>query len=143
MGRKVIVPMPEQAADMPEWYWFRGLHDAVVVDVAEQTWPVDYTQTVRRYNAPEISLDCRNAMMEQDISRITLYNCKVIAGDVSRMGGERVWWYTDRLERREADKWPWQLTVTLEEGSGERFEVVVRFEDVFIERRKRHSARKG
>ncbi len=119
---------------MPEWYWHRGLHDAVVMDVAERALPVDYTQTVRRYNALEISLDCRNAMMEQDISRITLYNCKVIVGDVSRMRGERVWWYADRLERREADKWPWQLTVAFKEASGERFEVVICFEDALIER---------
>ncbi len=98
--------MPEMSADMPDWYWHRGLHDAVVVEVAELELPVDYTQTLRRYNALEIGLDCRNAMMEQDISNIVLYNYKVSKGNISRMRGERVWWYADRLERREADKWP-------------------------------------
>lgn len=135
MGRKIIIPMPERSADMPKWYWHRGLHDAHIVDVAELELPVDYTQGVRRHHALEISLDCRNAMMEQDISRITLYNYKVIGGDVRRMRGERVWWYTDRLERMEGGKWPWRLSMTLEEASGERFEVVVCFEEAAVERR--------
>ncbi len=55
----------QYSGQLPAWYWTGGLHDAVVRSVTEKE------------NCLEICLDSANGMLERDIRKISLFNCKI------------------------------------------------------------------
>ena len=87
------------SGEVPQWYWLRGLHDALVLGVETQEFAYDVTQRKPVRNCMVIRLDARGALFDTSVTAIRLYNYKVLQG--AELKGCH--WMQDRL-RREKDK---------------------------------------
>ena len=68
----------EYYAKFPDWYWKRGLHDAVIISVSELELVPDWKEKHPKRNCLEILLDSKNALFETNIIRISLYNYRIM-----------------------------------------------------------------
>ena len=98
------------SGEVPQWYWLRGLHDALVLAVDAQEFAYDVTQ----------AKPVRNCMT------IRLYNYRVLRG--AELKGCH--WMQDRL-RREKDKFILDITALGEDD----FLYSVRFDFAEVERK--------
>ena len=88
-------------AQLPDWYWKYGLHDARILSVSEKELIPDYKDKQPKWNCLEICLDSRNAMFERDVKKILLYNYKFKTPCFDIKSLEKTWWMDDSLEEQE------------------------------------------
>ncbi len=122
------------SGEAPQWYWHRGLHDALVLGVETQELPYDVTQRKPVRNSMTIRLDARGAMFDTAVTAIRLYNYKVLR-DESEVGGYGAgltdcYWMQDRL-RCEKGKFILDITALGEDD----FLYSVRFDFAEVERK--------
>ena len=114
------------SGEVPQWYWLRGLHDALVLGVETQEFAYDVTQRKPVRNCMTIRLDARGALFDTSVTAIRLYNYKVLQG--SELKGCH--WMQDRL-RREKDKFILDITALGKDD----FPYSVRFDFAEVERK--------
>ena len=109
-----------QNPKLPDWYWTRGLHDAVVLSV------------ISRENCLEICLDSTNAMLERDIKKISLFNYKIQTPEVKLSELTNVWWLRDNIQTLPNHRY--LLEIIFENGKRKRKSFTVLFKNASIER---------
>lgn len=109
-----------QNQQLPDCYWARGLHDAIVLSVSEQE------------NCLEICLDSTNAMLERDIKKISLFNYKIQTPEVTLGDLENTWWLRDNIQTQPNHQY--LLEIIFETGRRKRKRFAVLFKTVSIER---------
>lgn len=109
-----------QNQQLPDWYWTRGLHDAVVLSV------------ISRENCLEICLDSTNAMLERDIKKISLFNYKIQTPEVTLGDLENTWWLRDNVQILPNRRY--LLEIIFETGRRKRKTLTVLFKTASIER---------
>ena len=109
-----------QNQQLPDWYWTRGLHDAVVLSV------------ISRENCLEICLDSTNAMLERDIKKISLFHYKIQTPEVPLAELENTWWLRDHLQVLSNHRY--LLEIVFETGRRKRKTLTVLFKTASIER---------
>lgn len=83
----------------PKWYWKRGLHDARILSAESLDLSYEYTVEKSYYNCFAFKLNGEDAMFEQDITEIRLYNFKILSSpfDISEL--QMGWWIADELSK--------------------------------------------
>lgn len=80
--------------DLPDWYWKKGLHDAIIKQFAFQNIDFDYTKRNPIRNFLRIELDSSNALFDTKVTSIEFYNAKIVTNIVDVSG---YWWDNDDL----------------------------------------------
>ncbi len=122
----------EYYAQFPDWYWKYGLHDAFIISILELQLTPDYKTKHPKRNCLEILLDSKNAMYENGIKIIHLYNYKIKTMDFNISEITDAWWLSDIIEKTEKDKY--MLTLEVEQKQGVSTKFVIEFETAEIER---------
>ena len=122
------------SGETPQWYWTRGLHDALVLGMETRELPYDVTQRDPVRNCMIICLDAAGALFDTTVTAIRLYNYKVLR-DESDVGGYGAgltdcYRMQDRL-RRGQGKWILDITALGEDD----FLYSVRFDFAEVERK--------
>lgn len=125
--------LEEYYAQFPDWYWKYGLHDAVILSVSELQLAPNYKEKPFKYNCLEIELDCHNAMFEQNIKTIRLYNYKIKTPDIDINNIDKPWWISDTI--KELENKHYLLEIKIESARGNRKDFIVEFEIPEIERK--------
>ena len=125
--------LEEYYAQFPDWYWKHGLHDAVILSVSELQLVPDYKEKKPKFNCSEIELDSKNAMYEQNIKTIRLYNYKIKTPDIDINSIDKPWWISDTIQ--ELDNKRYLLEIEIESAKGSRKHFIVEFEIPEIERK--------
>ena len=118
--------LEEYYAQFPDWYWKYGLHDAVILSVSELQLVPDYKEKKPKFNCLEIELDGKNALCEQNIKTIRLYNYKIKTPDVDINSIDKPWWISDTI--KELDNNRYLLEIESESARGSRKHFIVEFE---------------
>ncbi len=100
----------------PDWYWVRGLHDAKVLNITRADLLADYNVKDYKYNKMEILLDCDGALFEADITKIILYNHKIISGKLPDLDINEAWWIGDKLTQNSNGKYLLELELATDEN---------------------------
>ena len=108
----------------PDWYWSRGLHDAMIVGTAEIALDYDYTERDPDRNCFVLRLDAEQAMFDTSVKEIRLYNYKILSPDVKLDAHSGAWWIWDRLCRENRK---YVLEIRVGEPS-RQFSFVIRFD---------------
>lgn len=130
---KTEKPPKNIAGQFPEWYWKYGLHDAVILSVSERELTPDWKSPIPRRNCLEICLDSSNAMCEQNIQKICLYNYKLKTPEIHIHELEKPWWIKDTLTQLPNNHY--QLEIFIETARKKHKQFVVEFEFPEIERK--------
>ncbi len=117
----------------PDWYWVHGLHDAAVLDILTEELLTNYSEKDYRYNKMEILLNCDGALFETDITKITLYNYKIISGNLPDCSKYNVWWLRDALTKDAKSKY--NLSLVLENEKRKHFSLEITFQFAETERK--------
>ncbi len=117
----------------PDWYWYYGLHDAEILEINELQLSPDYKTKTPKYNCLEIILDCKGALYETDISKINLYNYKIISGELPNKAEKKIWWMGDDLTVNNTNTYT--LNLTLEKANGSKIDFQINFVDASVERK--------
>ncbi len=117
----------------PDWYWVHGLHDATVLGIQTEELLADYGEKDYKYNKMEILLDCNGALFEKDIAKITLYNYKIISGNLPDCDKYKVWWLRDTLTGEAKGKY--NLSLVLENEKRKHFSLEIKFQFAETERK--------
>ena len=128
-----VKKLEEYYAQFPDWYWKYGLHDAVILSVSELQLAPNYKEKPFKYNCLEIELDCHNAMFEQNIKTIRLYNYKIKTPDIDINNIDKPWWISDTI--KELENKHYLLEIKIESARGNRKDFIVEFEIPEIERK--------
>ena len=122
------------SGEVPQWYWLRGLHDALVLAVDAQEFAYDVTQAKPVRNCMTIRLDAKAALFDTSVTAIHLFNYKVLEDGTERggygQGRTGCYWMQDWL-RREKDKFILDITAL---GKDE-FQYSVRFDFAEVQRK--------
>lgn len=111
----------QMQTQQPDWYWTRGLHDAVVLSVTEKD------------NYLQICLDSTNAMLERDIQKISLFKYKIQTPEIRLEELENAWWLRDTVEMLPNHQY--LLEIIFETGRRKRKRLAVLFKTAEIERK--------
>ena len=125
--------LEEYYAQFPDWYWKYGLHDAAILSISELQLAPNYKEKTPKYNCLEIELDCKNALYEQNIKTIRLYNYKIKTPDIDINSIDKPWWMGDTI--KELNNQQYSLDIEIESASGSRKHFIVEFEIPEIERK--------
>lgn len=125
--------LEEYYAQFPDWYWKYGLHDAAILSVSELELTPNYKEKTTKYNCLEIELDCKNALYEQNIKTIRLYNYKIKTPDIDINSIDKPWWISDTIKELENKRY--LLEIEIESARGDRKNFIVEFEIPEIERK--------
>ena len=125
--------LEEYYAQFPDWYWKYGLHDAVILSVSELQLTPNYKEKSLKHNCLEIELDCKNALYEQNIKIIRLYNYKIKTPDIDINSIDKPWWISDSI--KELENKHYLLEIKIESARGNRKDFIVEFEIPEIERK--------
>ena len=125
--------LEEYYARFPDWYWKYGLHDAVILSVSELQLVPNYKEKPLKYNCLEMELDCKNALYEQDVKTIRLYNYTIKTPDIDINSIDKPWWISDTIKELENNRY--LLEIEIESARGKRKNFIVEFETPEIERK--------
>ena len=134
MGKKGT----EYYAQLPDWYWKSGLHDAKILSVCELELVPDWKEKHPKRNCLEILLDGKNALFETDIKKISLYNYRIT--DMNMNGVKpitleafrNVYWLGDSIDRLDDGKFLLEIECT--DSRSNLMSLNVKFEIPEIER---------
>ncbi len=115
----------------PDWYWVYGLHDAEILQVNELELMPDYKLQPPIRNCLEITLDSRGALFDTSIRKISLYNYKIISGNINDLKEKKIWWIGDTLSCAFND---YLLNIEFEKAKGSRFHFQIKFQNAVVER---------
>lgn len=125
--------LEEYYAQFPDWYWKYGLHDAAILSISELQLAPNYKEKTPKYNCLEIELDCKNALYEQNIKTIRLYNYKIKTPDIDINSIDKPWWISDTIKELENKRY--LLEIEIESARRDRKNFIVEFEIPEIERK--------
>ena len=128
----------EYDAQLPDWYWKRGLHDAKILSVCELKLVPDWKEKHPKRNCLEILLDGKNTLFETDIKKISLYNYRIT--DMNMNGVKpitleafrNVYWLGDSIDRLDDGKFLLEIECT--DSRSNLMSLNVKFEIPEIER---------
>ncbi len=100
----------------PDWYWVYGLHDAKILNITRVDLLADYNLKDPKYNRMEILLDCDGALFETDITKIILYDHKIISGKLPDLDINEAWWIGDKLTKKSNEKYLLELELATDEN---------------------------
>ena len=110
---------------LPEWYWKRGLHDAKITLIYE-----DFEKGRRFLN---IDIDAKGAMFEQDITKIRLYDYKIVfPEDISVLDGG--YWMTDSIEALDSGRYLLRAELSCN-NDRDLINFEIRFSEAIVERK--------
>lgn len=89
--------LEEYYSQFPDWYWKYGLHDAKVLPISELELAPDWKQKIPQRKCLELYFDSHNAMFEQDIVKIRLYDYEIKTSELNFNSLEELWWLDDTL----------------------------------------------
>lgn len=125
--------LEEYYAQFPDWYWKYGLHDAAILSISELQLAPNYKEKTPKYNCLEIELDCKNALYEQNIKTIRLYNYKIKTPGIDINSIDKPWWISDTIKELENKRY--LLEIEIESARGDRKNFIVEFGIPEIERK--------
>ena len=102
MSKKGNVYISKYPDDSPDWYWVTGLHDACITNVEELEFPFDYNKFIRQKNEYDrnaliLTIDAKNALFDQKVKEIRLFNYKILDCDEIFKKHKSAWWLGDEL----------------------------------------------
>lgn len=111
----------------PPWYWVRGLHDAEILGLRE-------IPPLRGSQAPclEIALDASGALLDTEITRLTLFSFRWNSAPAPLTEPPRLWWLRDRLTAIPDGRY--RLEVVLQNARRRHVFWDVSFEEAALER---------
>ncbi len=114
---------------LPEWYWKFGLHDAKITLI--------YEDFDKGRSFLEIHVDATGAMFEQDVTKIKLYDYKIISpDDIDVLEGG--YWITDSIEALDSGRYLLKAEISCSNDK-DLVPFEIRFSDTEVERKgKRH-----
>lgn len=122
----------------PDWYWINGLHDACIVNVEYFEFPFDYNKFSGNKNSYDrnlmlLTINAADALYDQTVRAIKLFNFKIISKGVELQGREKIWWLADRLKEKDGH---YVLEIDLQEfdSTPENFTFVIEFDRAEVER---------
>lgn len=130
--KAAIKKLKEYYAQFPDWYWKYGLHDAVILSVSELQLIPNNKEKKPKYNCLEIQIDSKNAIYQQDIKTIRLYNYEIKTPDVDINSIDKPWWIGDSIKKLDNNRYLLEIEIEAANGSPTLF--VVEFEIPDIER---------
>lgn len=79
-------------ANLSQWYWSRGLHDANIISAIKKESGYNPND-----NYLALKIDCSGALFETTITEIRFYNFKIKTDnfDINSLNGG--WWLSDQL----------------------------------------------
>ena len=110
--------LEEYYAQFPDWYWKYGLHDARILSVSELQLVPDYKEAKPKYNCIEIALNCKNALCETNIKKISLYNYRIVGMKMNSTEPitlddfRDVFWLGDSIEQLDNDRYLLEIECT-------------------------------
>ena len=128
----------EYDAQLPDWYWKRGLHDAKILSVCELKLVPDWKEKHPKRNCLEILLDGKNALFETNIKKISLYNYRIAdmkmnaAEPITLDAFRNVYWLGDSIDRLDDGKFLLEIECT--DSRSNLMSLNVKFEIPEIER---------
>lgn len=131
--KRIIAELPTNI-NGPEWYWTRGLHDAVIESIDEVELPYDVTKRKPLRNCLSINLDAKGALFDTTVHSILFYNYKILSQNLELIHCGFTWWLGDVLEQK-GEKY--LLNIDLEKGNGQprRFTLEVSFDKAEVIRK--------
>lgn len=124
-GNQAAKQLKAYYAQLPVWYWKRGLHDADILSISELELVSNYKEEKPKYNCLEIALDCKNAMFEDNIEKIRLYNYKIKTPGVDINNIAKPWWISDTIQQLDNQKY--LLTIEIESAQSDRTKLIIEF----------------
>ncbi len=118
----------KRCAQLPEWYWVWGLHDAKILSFTELTPTADHKSAAPRYNRLEIGLDTEGAMTR--LKKIVFYHYS-LKSDIDMSTGNKLWWIGDELTRLSDGRF--SLEVETEDAKGNRYTFTLVFDEAHVE----------
>ena len=97
---------------LPQWYWKKGIHDAIIMQIDVKEFDYDYTEKNPRRNALVFRLDASYAMFDTEIKEIHFINFKNLSGDFYPEKYKESWWIEDELLFDDKKK-RWEILVIL------------------------------
>ena len=120
----------------PSWYWSQGLHDAKILSATPLELPPDWKAHTPRYNCLELTFDASGAMYDTKVTKITLYNYKLLTPDFDLGNLSGAWWYGDILTVEAEGKFRLELHYQLPGSHYARdYTVELRFAEAEVERK--------
>lgn len=116
---------------IPEWYWQKGLHDAEIISVTTVELPVDWRAREKRWNVMTLELNSEQAIFDTSVKEISLFNYKVLEGDISDLRKCKAWWFADKLSFVDG---AYLLDVEFTTGKKQNLHYKIKFEDAEIKR---------
>ena len=107
----------------PNWYWPYGLHDAEVKQINELVLSIDWKAKWPKNNCLEILLDGKGSRTSE-IKKISLYNYKILSGNLPDKNEKKIWWLGDTLTVLPNMKY--HLALFLEQENG--YEICLKIE---------------
>lgn len=120
----------ELSGKSPEWYWYNGLHDALILKTEELELDYDFRQRNPVRNCLKLYLDSSQCTYDTSVQSISLYNYKIIRAPIERKI-DGCWWFGDRLEFKNGK---YLLTICLLDSALSEHLFVIRFESAEVER---------
>ena len=123
----------------PEWYWASGLHDACIVGIETFEFPFDYSKFIgekNKYNRNLMTLrvNAKDAIYDNSVKEIRLFNYKILTDDISLEGREKVWWLADRLVNH-GDYYTLEIELQDFDSDPEDFTFKIKFERAEVDRK--------
>ena len=126
-------------AQLPDWYWKKGLHDATILSVCELELVPDWKEKHPKRNCLEILLNGKSALFETNINRISLYNYRIV--DMKMNATEpitletfrNIYWLGDSIEQLEDGGYLLEIECT--DSHSNLMYLTVKFEIAEIERK--------
>ena len=117
----------------PEWYWSYGLHDAEILNIQRKELLADYNFKDPKYNRMEILLDCAGSLGEADVTKIIIYNHKIISDSLPKCEQCNVWWIGDKLSKTSEDYY--KLELEFADESDKRYFPIITFQTAEVIRK--------
>ena len=126
-------------AQLPDWYWKKGLHDATILSVCELELAPDWKEKHPKRNCLEILLNGKNALFETNINRISLYNYRIVdmkmnaTEPTTLKAFQNIYWLGDSIEQLEDGGYLLEIECT--DSHSNLMYLTVKFEIAEIERK--------
>ena len=126
-----ISPFAERSADLPEWYWKAGLHDAQIVWAAAAALPGSREIPLPPRTCFALRLNARDALYDVSVEEIRFYHYKILTPDVPPEALQGAYWIEDRLTR-EGGKYLLKIILERCGRPRGRFDFSIRFESAEV-----------
>lgn len=120
----------EYYAQLPEWYWARGLHDAKILSFEELVLPVNRKERKPLRNCFVMGIDSSDALFDRTVKKICLYNYKIKTPEIDICSFKKAWWLHDDITESNG-----VYTLKIEfTDCRENFNFIITFEKAVVEK---------